>query len=390
VVREADHGGDTGAVVAASLDRPRRNEYSNVMRKTMIVAAAGVLAACSHSPDPGQNAPLAILQHEPVAVAPEPAESRLLNLRRLTNGGENAEAYFSADGRQLIFQATRPGVNRCDQIFTMDADGRNVRMVSTGRGATTCGYWFPAGDRIVYSSTHDHGPECPPPPDMSQGYVWSLHPYDIYTARPDGSGLRRLTNRAGYDAEATISPDGRTIVFTSDRDGDLDIYVMDADGGNVRRLTTEPGYDGGAFFTADGARIVYRARHPETAEELSDFRRLLARNQIRPSRLDIYVMDADGGNRQRITDNGAANFAPFPHPDGRRIIFSSNMADPRGRNFDLYLINIDGTGLERVTTHGDFDGFPMFSPDGRRLVFASNRGGAREGDTNVFMADWRD
>jgi TolB protein len=359
------------------------------MRKRVIVAVTAALAACGHTPDAGQTEPHAILQHGAMAYAAEPDEPRLRNLRMLTNGGENAEAYFSANGRQLIFQATRAGVSSCDQIFTMDAEGRNVRLVSTGRGATTCGYWFPTGDRIVYSSTHDHGPECPPPPDMSQGYVWSLHPYDVYTAAPDGSDLRRLTSRAGYDAEATISPDGRTIVFTSDRDGDLDIYVMNADGSNVRRLTNEPGYDGGAFFTADGSKIVYRARHPETPEELADFRRLLARNMIRPSRLDIYIMDADGSGKRRITDNGAANFAPFPHPDGRRLIFSSNMDDPRRRNFDLYLIDIDGTGLERVTTHGDFGGFPMFSPDGARLVFASNRGGAREGDTNVFMADWR-
>jgi TolB protein len=359
------------------------------MNRWIAVLGIAAIAGCTGA---GAGAQLAInptLQHGAVAVQPEVGESRLLNLRMLTNIGENAEAYFSADGTQLVFQASRPGISQCDQIFTMGVDGSNVRMVSTGRGATTCGYFFPAGDRILYSSTHDHGAECPPPPDMSQGYVWSLHNYDVYTARPDGSDLRRLTSRVGYDAEATISPDGRTIVFTSDRDGDLDIYAMNADGSNVLRLTTEPGYDGGAFFTADGRQIVYRARHTETPEELADFRRLLARNMIRPSRLDIYVMDADGSNRRRITNNGAANFAPFPHPDGRRIIFSSNLDDPRGRNFDLYLINFDGTGLERVTTHGDFDGFPMFSRDGRYLVFASNRNAAREGDTNVFIADWR-
>jgi TolB protein len=356
----------------------------------LTAAAAVAIAACGQTPQRAHDAPAAALQHGAVPFPAQADEPRLANLRMLTNGGENAEAYFSADGRQLIFQATRPGITACDQIFTMDADGGNVRMVSTGRGVTTCAYFFPSGERILYSSTHEHAAECPPRPDMSQGYVWSLHSYDIYTARPDGSDLRRLTNRPGYDAEATVSPDGSKIVFTSDRDGDLDIYVMDADGSHVRRLTTDPGYDGGAFFSADGTKIVYRARHPETAEELADFRRLLARGLIRPGQLDIYVMDADGSNRRRITDNGAANFAPFMHPDGRRIIFSSNLADPQGRNFDLYLINLDGTGLERVTTHGDFDGFPMFSRDGSRLVFASNRGGARAGDTNVFMADWQD
>jgi TolB protein len=358
------------------------------MKRVNLVAAA-LFAACGHTPEAQPSAPPAELQFASRLVAAEEGEPRLRNLRMLTNGGENAEAYFSADGRRLIFQATRPGVTGCDQIFTMNVDGSDVRMVSTGRGATTCAYFFPAGDRILYSSTHDHSAECPPRPDMSQGYLWALHNYDVYTARPDGSDLRRLTNRDGYDAEATISPDGRSIVFTSDRDGDLDIYVMNADGSNVRRLTTERGYDGGAFFTADGRHIVYRARHPE-GDELADYNRLLARNLIRPGRLDIYIMDADGSNKRRITNGDAANFAPFPHPDGRRIIFSSNMADPRGRNFDLYLINVDGSGLERVTTYGDFDGFPMFSPDGRRLVFASNRHSARQGETNVFIADWVD
>jgi Tol biopolymer transport system component len=261
-------------------------------------------------------------------------------------------------------------------------------MVSSGEGTTTCAYFFPAGDRILYSSTHEHSPECPPRPDYSQGYVWPLHPFDIYTARPDGSDLRRIGSTPHYDAEATVSPDGSRIVFTSARDGDLEIYTMNADGSDVRRITNEPGYDGGAFFTPDGNRIVYRARHPETDEELADYRRLLAQNLIRPSRLDIYLMDVDGSNRIRVTNNGAANFAPYMHPDGRRIIFSSNMDDPEGRNFDLYMINADGTGLERITTSPDFDGFPMFTPDGRSLVFASNRNQAQPGETNVFIADW--
>ena len=305
----------------------------------------------------------------------------------LTNGSENAEAYFSADGQRLIFQSTRPPETRCDQIFTMNLDGGDLRRVSSGKGRTTCGYFFPGGDRILYSSTEHAGEACPPPPDYSQGYVWALYDYDIYTANPDGSNARRLTRDAGYNAEATMRRDGR-IVFTSTRDGDLDIYTMNSDGSDVRRLTTELGYDGGAFFSADGSRIVYRAYHPESAEEIADYRRLLERKLIRPTRLEIYIMDADGSNKRRLTSNGAANFAPFFHPNGRHVIFASNIENPRGRNFDLYLINIDGTGLERVTTHADFDSFPMFSPDGTRLVFASNRGAAKEGETNVFIADW--
>jgi TolB protein len=350
--------------------------------------AFAILAGCQ-PPAARQGVAPAPAQSPAVAVVASAAEPHLSNLRMLTNGGENAEAYFSADGRRLIFQATRPGVSACDQIFTMDADGGNVRMVSTGKGRSTCAYFFPSGERILYSSTHARAADCPPPPDYSQGYVWPLDAYDIYTARPDGSDLRRITNSGAYDAEATISPDGRRIVFTSARGGDLDIYTMDADGSNVRRLTNQPGYDGGAFFSADGSQIVYRARHPETPEELADYRRLLARNLIRPTKLDIYVMNADGSHQRRLTNNGAANFAPFFHPDGRRIIFSSNLHEPTGRNFDLYLVNVAGTGLERVTNHPEFDGFPMFTRDGARLVFASNRGAARQGDTNVFIADWQ-
>jgi Tol biopolymer transport system component len=223
---------------------------------------------------------------------------------------------------------------------------------------------------------------------MSQGYVWALYDYDIYTAKPDGSDIKTLFKTPGYDAEATISRDGKKIVFTSTRDGDLDLYVMAADGSNVKRLTTEIGYDGGAFFSADGSKIVYRAYHPTEPAAIQDFQRLLKSNLVRPTQLDIFVMDADGSNKRQITNNRAANFAPFFHPNGRQIIFSSNVTNPRGRNFDLYLINIDGTGLERVTTHEEFDGFPMFSPDGKTLVFASNRGAAKPGDTNIFLADW--
>lgn len=315
-------------------------------------------------------------------------EPRLRNVRQLTFAGENAEAYFSADGTRLIFQGTRPGESACDQIFTMGVDGADVTMVSTGQGRTTCAYWFPDGERILYSSNHLDMDTCPAPPDYTMGYVWPLHDHDIFTARPDGSDLTRLTDVPGYDAEATISPDGARIVFTSTRDGDLDIYVMDADGSDVRRLTDQPGYDGGPFFSADGSKIVYRAYHPTDAAELAEYRSLLAENLVRPTQLDIFVMDADGANRRQVTDNGAANFAPFFHPSGEKILFSSNLHDPAGRNFDLYLINLDGSGLERVTTFEGFDGFPMFSPDGRQLVFGSNRGAATEGDTNVFLAEW--
>jgi TolB protein len=317
-----------------------------------------------------------------------PSEKRLRNVRQLTFGGENAEAYFSGDGQRLIFQSKRDG-RRCDQIYTMRADGSDLRMVSTGAGATTCSYLFPDGKEILYASTHLASAECPPAPDRSRGYVWAIHPgFDIFTADSDGKNLKRLTSAPGYDAEATVSTDGRKIVFTSVRDGDLDIYTMDADGRNVKRLTTELGYDGGPFFSRDGKRIVYRAHHPQTPEQVARYKQLLSENVIEPGRFEIWVMDADGRNKRQVTNLGVASFAPFFLPDGRRIIFASNHPNPRGRNFDLYLIDADGRNLERVTFNETFDGFPMFSPDGRKLVFASNRNAARPGDTNVFIADW--
>jgi Tol biopolymer transport system component len=308
-------------------------------------------------------------------------------VRQLTFGGENAEAYWSFDGSLLVFQSTRDGAG-CDQEYLMAADGSGVRRVSDGTGRTTCGYFLPDGDRVLYASTHEAGPGCPPPPDMSQGYVWALSDYQLYTARLDGSDRRVLAPAPGaYTAEATVSRDG-WIVFTSTRDADLELYKMRLDGSGLTRLTREPGYDGGAFFSADGKRIVYRASRPAPGPELDDYRALLARKMVRPGKLEIMVMDADGTNVRQVTRLGAASFAPFFHPDGRRIIFSSNHGDPRGRNFDLFLVNEDGTGLERVTTFEGFDGFPMFSPDGRRLVFASNRNGSRPGETNLFVADW--
>ena len=317
-----------------------------------------------------------------------PGERHLRNVRQLTFGGQNAEAYFSPDGRKLILQST-VGDYPCDRIFTMDIDGGNFRLVSTGTGRTTCGYFVPRTERIIYSSTHEAGPECPPPPDHSHGYVWSVYEaYEIYSAKRDGSDLRRLTYSPGYDAEGTLSADGSRIVFTSKRDDDLDIYVMNVDGSEVRRLTYRRGYDGGPFFSADGSEIVYRAHYPEKPEEIAEYDSLLALNLVRPHTLDIYVMNADGTNKRRVTDNGAANFAPFFHPDGRRIIYASNVHDPGGRNFDLYLIEVDGAGLERVTTNETFDGFPMFSPDGRHLVFASNRFNSVPGETNIFIAEW--
>ncbi|MBD3402076.1 hypothetical protein GF420_04210 [candidate division GN15 bacterium] len=314
-------------------------------------------------------------------------ENHLSNVRQLTFGGQNAEAYFSYNADQLIYQATT-GDMGCDQIFMMDVDGSDKRMVSTGKGATTCAFIAPDGESIIYASTHLGGDECPPKPDMSRGYVWALYEsYDIFKADPDGSNLVRLTDAPGYDAEAVYSPIGDKIIFTSVRTGDLELFTMDPEGGNVTQITDAPGYDGGAFFSLDGEWIVWRASRPE-GEELEEYRSLLADGLIRPSKLDIYIMNLEEGKPIRLTDNGKANFAPYFHPDRTHVIFCSNMHSETGRNFDLFLIDLETREIEQVTHNDTFDGFPMFSHDGSKLAFASNRDNSERFETNIFIADW--
>lgn len=318
---------------------------------------------------------------------PSGTERHLKNIKQLTKSGQNAEAYFSADGSRISFQSM-DGDQQCDQIYTMRPDGSDRKLVSTGQGATTCAYVYPDNKFILYGSTHLSGPACPPRPDMSMGYVWAVYDsYDIFKANIDGSNPVQLTKTPGYDAEATIGKDGR-IVFTSVRDGDMEIYSMNGDGGDVKRLTNMPGPDGGAFFSADGQQIVWRGRHPEPGTELDEYFSLLKRALWRPTSVELFVMNRDGSNPRQVTKLGKAAFAPFFSPDGKKLVFASNHHDPKGRNFDVFMINVDGTGIEQVTFNDTFDGFPMFSPDGTKLVFASNRFGAKEGDTNVFIADW--
>jgi TolB protein len=319
-----------------------------------------------------------------------PDEKRLKNIIMLTETGENAEAYFSFDEKKLIYQATF-GDLQCDQIFTMKTDGSDKKMVSTGNGRTTCAYYLPGDTAIIYASTHLSDKDCPPPPDRSKGYVWKLYEtFDIFSANSNGGNLKQLTTAKGYDAEATVSPLGDKIVFTSTRDGDPEIYVMDIDGSNQKRLTYEKGYDGGPFFSADGSKIVFRASRPKTEDELKDYNELVESGLVRPTALEIYIMNPDGSGIQHVTNFGKASFAPFFHPDGKKIIFSSNVNSKTGRDFDLYIINTDGTGLEQITFNDTFDGFPMFTRDGKKLVFASNRFNKKQGDTNIFIADWVD
>lgn len=315
-------------------------------------------------------------------------EKHFKNIKMLTTEGENAEAYFSFNGKKLVFQATFDSIE-CDQIFTMNIDGTDRQLVSTGKGRTTCSYFYPDETKIIYASTHLSDEKCPPPPDRSKGYVWKLYEsFDIFLK--DGDELKQLTNTPGYDAEATLSPKGDKIVFTSLRNGDPEIYTMDLDGSNQKRLTFETGYDGGPFFSPDGSKIVFRASRPQTEEQMADYKDLVENGYVRPTALEIFVMDEDGKNMKQITNLGKASFAPFFHPSGKKIIFSSNYNGDNPRDFNLFMINIDGTGLERITFNPSFDGFPMFSPDGKYFVFGSNRFNKKDTDTNIFIAEWVD
>src|SRR5438876_670585 len=204
---------------------------------------------------------IALTQGSP---APDSGEVHLRNLRQLTFGGQNAEAYFSATGRLLIFQRQGPD-EQCDQMYVMGADRGALHRVSSGRGRTTCGYFFDHDRRIFYSSTEHAGAACPPRPDYSRGYVWALYDYDIYTADADGSGARRLTANPGYDAEGTLSPDGTTIVFTSLRDGDLDIYLVDLHRSGLEQVTTSPEFDAFPMFSPDGHQLVWAPNRPGSA-----------------------------------------------------------------------------------------------------------------------------
>jgi TolB protein len=357
------------------------------MRRWLLALAAAAMIAAAAPPDPRGVA-------VPPTAAPADSliregETHFGRLWQLTFGGENAEAYWSSDGSKLIFQSTRDGYP-CDQQFILELGTGAVRRVSTGTGRTTCGYFYDQDRRVLFSSTHLGGDSCPPMPDYSKGYVWALYPsYDIFTAKPDGTDLRQLTKTPGYDAEATVSVDGKWIVFTSVRDGDLDLYKMKPDGSGLVRLTDRLGYDGGAFFSRDGKWICWRSEHPEGDSAIADYKQLLQAHLIRPSKLDLWVMRADGLGKAQVTDQPGASFAPYFTPDGKELIYSSNWENPRGRNFDLYLVAVNAGEPKPVTRDPTFDGFPMFSPDGRWLVFASNRGARQRGETNLFLAQWR-
>ena len=332
-------------------------------------------------------------------VAPDPKETHFTKLRQLTFGGQNAEAYWSKDGKHSTYQSLRADLPD-EQIFIMNADGSDKKMVSTGFGRCTCSYFTPDFKSVYFSSTHEKNKGPQKKLDRSKGYVWMVNPeFSMYkTPVKLGSKNGVTTPRTwetiltlnGYVAETTIDPNGKFLTFTSDYEGDLEIYRSDMDGKNIKRLTNEVGYDGGPFISWDGKLIAYRRDVIDSESKKKDYQDLLAEHLVRPSKLEIWVMNADGTNHRQITKLGGASFAPFIHPDGKRLIFCSNFEDPKGREFDLYMINLDGTHLERITYTGAFDGFPMFTKDGKKLLFASNRYGSIPGETNVFVADWKD
>jgi len=324
-------------------------------------------------------------------------EVHLKNIRQLTFGGDNAEAYWSFDDNKLVFQANYDGWGtECDQIFVMDAgenfrDGLKPQMVSTGKGRTTCSYFLPGNESIIYASTHLVDDNCPPEPKRREDgkYVWPIYEsFDIFTADLEGNIIKQLTDEPGYDAEPTVSPNGDKIVFTSLRTGDLELYTMNIDGSDVKQITSGLGYDGGAFFSPDGSKLIFRSSRPKTPDAIKEYKDLLLEGLVKPTEMELYVCNADGSDLKKITDLGNANWAPFFHPSGNKVIFSSNHKSKRGFPFNLFMINVDGTGLEQITFDKTFDSFPMFSYDGKQLVFASNRfnGGGRS--TNLFLADW--
>ncbi|MGB5553826.1 MAG: hypothetical protein WBM83_04140 [Flavobacteriaceae bacterium] len=326
-----------------------------------------------------------------------PEEKYFKSIRQITFGGDNAEAYWSWDDKQMIFQSNNKawGLN-CDQMFLMNIKenfkDKKPPMVSTGMGRTTCAYFLPDNKHFVYGSTHLANKECPEVPLRKNGnYVWPVYDsFDIFVADLEGNITAQLTNEPGYDAEATVSPKGDKIVFTSTRSGDLELYTMNLDGSAVKQITNELGYDGGAFFSPDGSKLIFRASRPKTPEAIKKYKDLLSEGLVEPTEMELFICNADGTDLKQLTFLGNANWSPFFHPSGKKILFSSNFEAEKGFPFNLYFIDIDGKNLERVTHGETFDAFPVFSNDGKYLAFSSNRNNGGGRDTNLFIAEWQE
>ena len=366
------------------------------MKSLALFAFLLILTSCNDVKK-NENKPDEVEKTDTLATLIHPQEKHFTTLKQLTFGGDNAEAYWSFDDKHLVFQsnAEKWGLE-CDQIFVtpFDAvmDKEAPKMLSTGKGRTTCSYFMPDNEHIVYASTHLGDAACPPEPERTNGkYVWPIYEsFDIFVADREGNITQQLTNTPGYDAEATVSPKGDKIVFTSMRSGDLELYTMNIDGTDVKQITDVPGYDGGAFFSPDGTKIIFRASRPETDEEKKEYKALLKQGLVQPTEMELFICDADGSNLRQLTELGNANWCPFFHPSGEKVIFASNHESPRGFPFNLYMINVDGTGLEKITQDDTFDAFPVFSNNGKYLVFSSNRNNGGTRDTNIFVAEWKE
>jgi Tol biopolymer transport system component len=368
---------------------------STLVTLTIIISSFKPKAPIHHSPFTIDYSPLTIHPEDTILF---PGEKHFKNIQQLTFGGDNAEAYFSYDGKWLIFQRTNPkeGI-MCDEMFigkipTKPGEKFEYRRVSSGKGRTTCGFFTKDGKHIIYASTHLGADTCPPVPDRKKygnKYIWPLYDsYDIFMADLNGKIVKQLTTSKGYDAEATLSPDGNKMIYTSDKDGDIDLYIMDLKTGKEKRITNALGYDGGAWFSPNGKKIIWRASRPKTDAEVKEYKDFLVENLVAPTNMEVFVANADGSNVKQVTNFGNANWAPSFMHDGKRIIFASNHQSKRGYPFNLFTINEDGTNLEKITAEKIFDAFAMFSPDGKKLVFCSNRNNGGTHDTNIFVADW--
>ena len=354
----------------------------------IILTLTITLLSCKNSTNQDNNKQTENLQYD--------KEKHLKNITQLTFGGDNAEAYFSFDDTKLVFQSNyeKWGLD-CDQIFYTEIKNSNMKnempkIISTGLGRTTCAYFMPGDTTIIYASTHLENAQCPHVPEKTDGkYVWPIYDsYDIFISDLDGNIVKQLTNEIGYDAEATVSPLGDKIVFTSMRTGDLELFTMDIDGKNIKQVTFQLGYDGGAFFSPDGKKLIFRSSRPKTENEIKEYKKLLNEGLVKPTEMELYTCNVDGSELKQITNLGKANWAPFFHPSGKKVIFSSNHKSKRGFPFNLYMINIDGTELKQITFDESFDAFPMFSYNGKKLVFSSNRNNNGTRSTNLFIADW--
>jgi TolB protein len=366
------------------------------MKKLISLSAVATLLFCSSC----NNSSKLAAQTPTVATDTlhYPDETHFKNIQQLTFGGDNAEAYWSYDSKYLVFQRTNiKDGTPCDQIFvgkvpTKKGEKFTYKLISTGKGRTTCAFFTKDGKHIIYASTHLGSSECPPTPDRAKygnKYIWPLYSsFDIFMADLDGKIVKQLTNSSSYDAEATLSPDGKKMLYTSTKDGDIDLYIMDLATGKEQRITNTLGYDGGAWFSPDGTKLIWRASRPKTDAEIKEYKDLLAENLVAPTNMEVWVSNADGSNARQITSYGQANWAPAYMPDNKRIIFASNHEYKRGFPFNLYTINEDGSNLQKISRDKGFDAFPMFSPDGKKIVFCSNRNNGGTRDTNVFVADW--